>query len=162
MLPGNPTSLLTVLGKEQREERLGERKKGRSTGHCGWRRAMRVLSRGAWAQLLAPAARTRFSLTRSSQDAMLSSSLQVFGREYWTLSAAQSRLFSSRPNWVCPPPPLWFGEVEHIRLQKKGLGESQLGRVNRHCGTLGTFRMYFVVSTYYGRSMGQSLQNTVQ
>ncbi len=35
MLPGNPTSIRADrLGKDQREERLGERKTGRSTGHC--------------------------------------------------------------------------------------------------------------------------------
>jgi hypothetical protein len=66
--------------------------------------------------------------------------------------------FSSRPNWdfltLLPAgedvPPLWFGAGGggvNTRLQERGWG-AQFRRGDRHCGTLGTYCMHFVVGPY--------------
>jgi hypothetical protein len=54
--------------------------------------------------------------------------------------------FSSRQNWDPPPPhprasvpPFGFGGGGHIRLRERGAVESQFGRGDRHCGTLGIY-----------------------
>jgi hypothetical protein len=63
--------------------------------------------------------------------------------------------FSSRPNWdptpspagECPSP-LWFGGGgAHSSLAVEGMGESQFGRGDRHCGTLGTYVLFWLTLT---------------
>jgi hypothetical protein len=60
--------------------------------------------------------------------------------------------FSSRPNWESPTsshadecvPPLWFRRGAHS-LAGEGVGVSQFGRGDRHCGTLRVYVLFAVL-----------------